>query len=166
MADKADARGPAKEENEFLGALYLKTAGYLRAYAGLRLFDAQAAEDVVQEAFIAAQRRVTALMGSPNPEAWLRKVVVNKVLHENRAGSRYRLLYQKIGAHLRPGHAEDRYFERDLMGRLEDKEYEVLKLVYIDGHDTSEAADILGIKYEACRKRMQKAKRKFLQEYE
>ena len=165
LADKAGAREPTKEENEFLEALFLKTASYLMVYAGLRLYNAQSAEDVVQETFIAAQCRITDLMSNPNPEAWLKKVMINKVLHENRAQSRYRLLYQKIERHLRPGHTEDRYFERDLMERLEDKEYEILKLVFIDGHDASETADILGIKYEAYRKRMQKAKRKFLQEF-
>ena len=140
--------------------------GLLRSLSMLRLHDAQSAEDVVQETFLAAQVNIDALMKKPNPKGWLVGVLKNKIYHENRAKQRYRFLYQKLEQSYQAPQTEDGYFEGDILDKFNKKEYEILKLVYIDGHSPFEVAEILGISYETCRKRIQTAKRNFLQEFD
>ena len=158
------ARQLTKEEREYLEELYSSMANFLKNLAKLHLYDANSAEDAVQETFIVAQVRIQILMEKPDPKAWLINVLKHNVLHENRAMQRFRQLYQKIELYMESPYAEDRYFEQDLLKLLDKEEYEVLKLVYIDGHSDMEASEILGIKYDAYRKRKQTAKRKLLEE--
>lgn len=82
----------------------LFTTEYPRLVRGLAVaFDAEAAADAVQEAFIAADRRWRKISTYDDPVGWIRRVAVNRL----RNGRRNRLRRAEILATVRPVTAED-----------------------------------------------------------
>ena len=60
-----------EEKQEFLKQLYIDHAEWLISLARRWVNDEALAEDVVQEVFVAAQRKIDELITHPNPVGWL-----------------------------------------------------------------------------------------------
>jgi RNA polymerase sigma-70 factor (ECF subfamily) len=108
------------------------------------------AEDIAQEAFMAAQRDWNRVGGLENPGGWVRKVVANKAsnarrshLREARALLKARLkLGVPVGVYELPAeHAEIWSAVRSLAKRQQ----QVLALHYLEDYSVSEVAAVLGI---------------------
>ena len=151
-------------EDEFLKGIYRDLYKFLTKLAEDKLYDGQNAEDIVQETFITASINVKKLMQSENPRGWLVNTLKYKAARENRARMRFYQVFQEVDIYDMLVAREDAYdFEFfDILGK---PEYKVLRLIIVDGYDAKEAAVLLGISYEACRKRIQTAKRQFEQEF-
>jgi RNA polymerase sigma-70 factor (ECF subfamily) len=119
---------------------------------------------VVQETFLAAQKNIGKLMRSDNPGGWLTNTLKYKIQHEKRARARFIVLIERIAKDPSSYAFSDNGYGEDILHFLEKSEYEVLRLLYIDGYSPKEIAGILKISYDACRKRIQAAKRKLAQE--
>ena len=134
-------------------------------YAVIELQNQNNAEDTVQEAFVIAQKNISKLMQSENPAAWLMNTLKYVILHEKRAWAKFARLCRAIehAAPQRDHTGEVDVSEYVLVELLEQEEFKVLKLIYMDGHKMREAAGILDITYESCKKRVQTAKRKLSQ---
>ena len=148
-------------EYEFFEKLYEERFEHMVNYAGIKLHDSHGAYDVVQETFIAAYNDIQELMRSENPKGWLMNALNFNIMHERRARAKFILLYQKMLQALTEKSISQPSDDNNLglSQILEETEFEVLRVIYVDNHTMREAADILGITYETCKKRVQKAKR-------
>ena len=152
--------------NEFLTELTDEMYEKMLNFAFVRLRDLHCAYDAVQETFLAAQQNIKKLMRSENPQGWLMKALKYKVMHEQAARARFFMhlpINESISSSSRLHDNEFGYGIREI---LEKKEYEVLHLIYVQGYSMKEAAVKLEITYDACKKRIQSAKRKLAQEIE
>ena len=153
-------------ENEFVAKLFDEMYEFLFNYACVRLRDIYSAHDATQETFLAALEDVKKLMQTENPQGWLVEALKFKVLNEQNAKARYVERYHEdetTGLSNEPCEIGNNHSIDEL---LNEKEYEVLRLVYIEGLSINEAAARLDIKYDTCRMRIKDAKRKLIQEME
>jgi RNA polymerase sigma-70 factor (ECF subfamily) len=127
--------------------------------ANIRLQNIHEAQDAVQETFLAAQKNIEKIMRSENPKGWLMNALKYSVKQQRRARTRFDLLEQKI-KHNTAVYTADDTVNLELWNALPKDEYEILRLIYVEGYTRHEVADFLGITYETCKKRVQSAKRK------
>lgn len=150
-------------QNDKLSDLYHEMYDLMVNYANLTLRNIHSAQDAVNEAFLAAQENVGRLMNSENPRGWLMKALKFKVLDE--------LLWLSNTIPVDPTEESnsldipvyDKLNDLGIHEMLMKREYKVLRLVYIEGYSVKETAIALGIKYDACLKRIHEAKRKLAQ---
>jgi len=152
------------DESEFLIELFSSMNENLLKVANMRLSDLDYAEDVVQETFLAAIRNVEKVMQSENPKGWIMNALKYKVKDAQKLKHKYTLLEPAvISAFVDIQNVSEQYdFEfREIIMK---DEYKILRLIYGAGYKTHEVADMLGVKVEACKKRVQVAKRKLAKE--
>ena len=135
---------------ESLHQLYLVFAS--RMYnAALRIIrDKQAAEDVMQEAFIKAFQKIATFRGEVPFEGWLRKIVLHESFQHIRNQKRRQtvLLDYASGDHsdgsenAEPEKTQTAHINQ-AMQQLPNRYREVLQLFYLEGFDHEEIADIL-----------------------
>ncbi|WP_372944781.1 RNA polymerase sigma factor [Muriicola sp.] len=122
------------------------------------------AEDLVQEAFIKAFRKIQQFRGEVTFGAWLKRIVVNKCLDFLKS-KRERLI--SIEEHeLQLAEEPDWTVEREVsvdgvleaMERLPEKYREVLQLYLLEGYDHKEIAEILHMTPVASRTRLMRGK--------
>jgi RNA polymerase sigma-70 factor (ECF subfamily) len=148
--DKAVAR---------LEILYREVGPSLMAYLRRGFGDVQAAEDLLQETFVQAARRMERLSQAASPRAWLFAVARNLAV----TARRRRRVVQPLPAEL-PGAevAEDRRMEavREAMGTLPSALRETLELRLRDGLSYEELADVLDVPVGTIRSRLHHALRR------
>ena len=152
------------KENEFLEQIVIEMHDLLINFAKLKLTDHHSAYDVVQETYLAAQKNIGKLMMSANPQGWMMETLKYKVLHEYRAKSRFYMLTKKITSTNNATICHEDNYDFDIKELINKDEYIVLNKLYIEGYSIKEIADIQGISYEACKKRIHAAKRKLAKE--
>ncbi len=125
--------------------------------------DHHAAEDLTQEAFVTAQKNWPKVCSYEAPEAWLRRVLIN------RARSRFRRLGRERGAMNRvwsnergdhpPGlEAEAIDLWREVR-RLPRRQAQAIALTYLDGLKTAEVGEIIGCSAATVKTHLQRGKR-------
>lgn len=152
-----------KAEQEYFHALYLAHAGALRRYAVYLGFRGEEAEDLLQDTFLAAMRRVEVLRKCRDPRAYLVQILRNVI--------GYRLRRRKTAAGIldRLGDPEGKGAEgtayRDelapevlLSGLIGDEELRLLLRFYQEGRSVKELARELGIAPGACNMRLKRAR--------
>jgi RNA polymerase sigma-70 factor (ECF subfamily) len=138
-------------------------AGDMPAFAGLherhhrRIYalcvrmcgDRALAEDLTQEAFVTAWRKLNSFRGEAEFSTWLHRVAVNTVLaHQRRHGPWLRRIVGGLDQapepelHERPDQARDL---ESAIARLPARARQVFVLVDVEGYGHREAADLLGI---------------------
>jgi len=142
------------------------TYNFLLRLAAAKLRDINSADDVVQETYLIAHKKIKELMQSENPRGYLVNILKFVVMHEQRARSHMNNIHQKITLAYATRNNLDYHDEPELFTILKKSEYDLLRLVYIEGYTQKEVAEKLGVKYDTCRKQIQKAKRKLIQEIE
>gem|GEM_PF-2551531 len=151
------------KEHVFLEQLVTEMHDLLLNFARIKIHDYHSAYDVVQEAYLAAQKNIHKLILSENPQGWLIETLKYKVLHEKRTRAKFFMLVEKLRATV-SNKAIPHDGESLIAECLKKDEYEVLHLLFIKGYDIKEIAEMLNISYEACKKRVQAAKRKLAKE--
>ena len=137
--------------------LYIKHYNYLVRFA-LRFAKNDLAEDLVQETFLIAQKRLDRVLSSKNPTGWLINTLKNVI------GNTYQRR-QFIYTTLIPETVIDESREymcsvNDMYAGLIDEEaLSLLVWVYCEDVSYQEVASCLGISLSACKKRIQRAKR-------
>lgn len=133
------------------------------AWRVLGRYGGSEAEDVVQEAFLAAL--TTPALPEGDVGAWMRAIAARKALDHFR--STRRRAEQQLGATEAPGTTQDETAARDdvlavreALARLSAKDRALLVLVDLEGHSLAEAAEILGSTHVAVRLRAVRARRK------
>lgn len=126
----------------------------LTRYAARELGDTDLAEDVVQEAFIYLWRRRTAWSPGGSPQAYLYRIVRNRLIDEKRKRC-VRAHWARSQAHLeQPRHATPAeelecnalvaVFD-DAVRSLPDRRREAFNLVFLSGLSHQEAAEVMGV---------------------
>lgn len=123
------------------------------------------AEDLVQEVFRIAVEKVAELYASKNRVGWLVLTL------RNRIGQNYRAMQyaQRLKAEMERIHTdryEDQLSPKDTYrGLVSDEELELLIRFYVEGYSIRSIAGQDDVGYEACKKRIQRAKAHFNKAY-
>jgi len=130
--------------------------------------DTAEAEDIMQESFITAFRKLDSFKGEAAFGAWLKRIVTNNSLTQYRKSSRYIFVSDETiseETHEETyGLAEDDYSDMKskqmlkCMEELHDSYRQILSLHFIEGFDYEEICEILGISYANCRTLISRAK--------
>jgi RNA polymerase sigma-70 factor, ECF subfamily len=122
--------------------------------------DLSTAEDLCQEAMMAAFRRWDEVGAIEYPGAWVRRVVAN------RSASRFRRLASETRALVRfgreptetPSPSADSVAVWNALRRLTGRQAEVVVLTYFSGLSHAEAAEAMGCSVETVRTHLKRAK--------
>ena len=141
--------------------LYLEMYCLLFEYARGTLSNDSLAEEAVQDTFRIACQKPEALCDSPNPKGWLVKTlkyVISNTLRNRAAASR--ILQDYFSSQLNEISASDDLEKIEILyGDIsKSDEFLLLKEMSLDGMSHLEMARKRGIRVEACRKRIQRAK--------
>lgn len=135
-----------------------RMVGLAFALSGSRL----AADDIAQEALLAAYRRWDEVSRMDNPGAWLRRVVANKSVSVIRRRVEEAKGLTRLGNHhpvaVLPGlEAESEWLWAEVR-RLPRRQVQVIALRYYDQLSMSEIAEILGCSKEAVNTHLRRAR--------
>lgn len=134
------------------------------------------AEDIMQEAFLDAFKKIDLYKGTGSFGAWLKRIVVNKSIDHLRAKKDTLSLEEEVIA---TEDIEDTSFEdeayvnntftrmediRNAMENLADHHKIIVSLYLLEGYDHQEIAQILNISYNNARARYFRAKKELLKE--
>lgn len=152
-----------KEQGQAIARLYKEMFGKLYTYAYGILREKELSEELVQETFKTACGKPSKLLSSANPQGWLVETLKNEMKNDWRRRA-------TMAKHTVPAEIVD--IERivspdpgdniDLLysGLLSEEEFQLVKRVAVDRYTMLEAAEELGISEDACKKRVQRAKKK------
>ena len=133
---------------ELIEEIYREQASRFRRVAAAIVENAEAAEDVVQEAFASAVAKRRSFRGSGAASAWIWRIVVNGALSRRRRGRLERRLTEWLKA--RGGHAEEPGADdgsfRALVARLPERQRTALFLRYYADLDYAAIAEVLSIR--------------------
>ncbi len=141
ISGRAIAR--ASDFDQFFNDSYRRTLGLAYAVTG----DRGHAEDIVQEAFAAAHRRWVSVAAYNDPQAWVRRLVLNK------ASSRWRRIGREVRALARfAGRATPDAVDLPLrsaqfwaaVASLPARQAETVALFYVEDLSVVEVAELLG----------------------
>jgi RNA polymerase sigma-70 factor (ECF subfamily) len=129
------------------------------AFAASLCRDVHAAEDLTQEAFIAAQRRWKSLQSFDRPDLWVRRVVANRSVSRWRRLDNDERRVRKLAA-VRP-REEDPQPSDDvwrLVRELPPRQAQVIALTYLEDRSLADVAAVLDIGVETAKTHLQRGK--------
>lgn len=122
--------------------------------------DLAAAEDATQEAFAQAWVRWDRISRYDNPGAWVRRVAINKLRNAHRSGLRTEVALDRMNSEVSTV-AAPREPESDLivgLARLPYKQRLCAVLFYVDGLNTAEVAQAMGISQGSVSQHLNRAR--------
>ena len=144
------------QQNDPLHQLYVEHYSCLFRFARSYV-NQDLAEDLVQETFLIAQKRIDRVISSENPKGWLINTLRNVI--GNTYQKRKFICTQLISESVADTSSEYVYPVNDMYAGLIDEEaLSLLIWVYCEGISYQGTADRLGISLDACKKRIQRAK--------
>lgn len=149
--------------NREIERLYLLMYDRLFVYARSSLGNDALAEEAVQETFQIACMKPEPLCASPNPEGWLVNALKNVLSNMERSrATAKRILTDYLSAQLKEmAVSEDgSRFELLYENIVEMEEFKLIKEMVIDEKSQLELAQERGISLDACKKRVERAKKK------
>lgn len=155
--------GLDEKQKRYIEQLYYEMYYPLSAYAQSALSDRSLAEEAVQDAFRIACAKADDLLSSPNPKGWITNTL--KYVIKNMIRSRAHLNNMIVST---VDFAENTLTKStdalnvDLLysDLIDSEDYKLLKKITLDKCTMLEAAQELGISVEACKKRVQRARKK------
>lgn len=152
---------------EYLEQLFRELYPRLLRYARVALEgDVLLAEEAVQESFAIAWGKVTVLMASPNPRGWMMETLKYVIQNARRSRDRARWAVQaaqEVGDVVFTDPEDLDVIYGDLVGQ---EAYELLKAYALEHQSVEELARAKGISPEACKKRLQRARKKLKKYFE
>lgn len=121
------------------------------------------AEEAVHDAFRIACGKPDSLMNSPVPEGWIMNTLKNVIRNKQRQLKLQRRLIEEdvsIEDHIASMGVEDDYSEFEFSDLISEEDYYLIKRVTLEQKTITETAEEFGISPEACKKRIQRAKKK------
>ncbi len=155
--------GLTDNQRRAIEELYQEMFYPLSAYANSALSDRALAEEAVQDTFRIACAKVGDFLSSPNPKGWLINTLKN-VIHNTVRSRAYlnRIVVYSLNYNVGRVSADADTPDLDFMysDLTENEDYKLLKKIALEKYSMLEAAQVLGISVEACKKRVQRAKKK------
>ena len=151
---------------------------WLRTIAYARLGERETVEEIMQEVAVAAVRQAAPLKDATKVAPWLYRLVVRQVLLYRRKMGRERKLNAGY-AHTRHRWDEDRQTPdplswlladerqqqvREAIGRLSERDTEILMLKYMENWNYHRIAEYLGISHSAVESRLHRARKRLRSE--
>jgi RNA polymerase sigma-70 factor (sigma-E family) len=120
-----------------------------------------AAEELAQEAFLAAHRRWDRIGAYDDPSAWLRRVVVNRSVSVVRRRVAEAVALARLGGHRQLPDALPEHDEAvwRAVRRLPPRQAQVVALYYVDDRSVAEVAAILGCAEGTVKAHLHQARR-------
>ena len=122
------------------------------------------AEDVMQESFLTAFRKLNSYSGEVSFGSWLKRIVINRSLDILR---KRKVVFEEIHADLPITNESESELDqitveevKSAINRLPDGYRTILSLVLLEGYDHEEVSDILGIKNVTSRTQFSRARLK------
>lgn len=148
------------EQNQLIEELFKSEYKDMALFAYNTLVDINLAEVAVQETFLIALNKPSALSGSPRPKGWLYNTLKNVIKHIER--DRNYLYMKNISLH-EIAVEQDSYTDTYSEVRLDvgsSDEWKLLMRFYIEGYSMRELAGECGITEDACKSRLKRARAK------
>jgi RNA polymerase sigma-70 factor (ECF subfamily) len=141
-----------RRDRTALAALVKQHGQALTRIAYLQLGDRHAAEDAVQETFLAAWDAARRMRGDAAPRTWLIGILLNRCRKHRRTLSRRRRREQAAACRV-PTHQEDASVEQDevldslrnALTQLDDAQRDIIVLRHLQGLSVAETARLLRI---------------------
>ena len=137
-----------QEEEKYIEQLYREMYTRLCFYAKNALGSRTLAEEAVQDTFRIACIKPDSLMNSKNPHGWLINTLKNVIRNRQRTEPQAK------------ANVETAEFHAAYSDALGKDNFQLLINIVIRKYSMLEAAEELGISVEACKKRVQRAKKK------
>lgn len=151
------------EDKELLDGLYHELFRKLFAYAKALLHSDVLAEEAVQDTFRIACEKIDKMTGSGNPAGWLVTTLKNVI--SNTQKSRQSLYYYmthtvSFDDILDIGQSDAENIDMLYQGLVSEEDFALLKCIVLKKYSYLEAAQQFGISVEACKKRVQRIKKR------
>lgn len=150
--------------------LFEETYRDVLAYALRRTRDRPDAEDVVANTYLVAWRRLEEALGAEAPLAWLYGVAYRTLANQRRSELRASALRQRLesdsspsGPDRVPDVVEVREELADVLGalgKLKERDREVLRLAAFEGLSPTQIGDVLGVSGSRARTYLYRARRR------
>lgn len=149
---------PWKESVE---KLYKEMYPVLHVYALRVMEDAALAEEAIQDAFCIACARREQFLTSPNPQGWIMLTLKHVMQNMLRTQAKLKTLLSLEQGESLPAGMPELVSVDLLFGDLSGSEdFRLLKRIALDRCTMLELAEELGISVEACKKRVQRARKR------
>jgi RNA polymerase sigma-70 factor (ECF subfamily) len=173
-SDSPTDDGPKDEARVDWPAALAEHGPWLRSIVMARVGDAHAADDVLQEVALAAARNGPRLGDASKVGPWLYRVAVRQsLIHRRKAGrrrKRHEALRQQAESAAEAAESHDplewllrrerRELVRSAMGRLDDRDAQILVLKYAENWSYRQIAANLGVSESAVEARLHRARQK------
>lgn len=151
------------KQKSFIEEMYMDMYYFLSTYAQSSFNDRALTEEAVQDTFRIACAKVDDFISSPNPKGWLLNTLkyVIKNMVRSRAYINNIIITSLDKNEITLAKNTDELNIDIIYSDIVDSEdYKLLKRIALDKYTMLEAAQELGISVEACKKRVQRAKKK------
>lgn len=151
------------ERNKIIEELYIEMYPKLLIYARNSLNDRHLAEEAVQETFRIACARADRFMESQNRQGWLTITLKNIILNARRNQAKLKnvlltiMTVEKMSTDISEDNVDLEMYCTSALGK---EDFELIKRIVIENRTVIEVSKELGISVEACKKRVQRAKKK------
>lgn len=154
-----------EKQRKIIAEFYNEKYKGLLAYAKQSLGDVDLASEAINETFEIACKKPEKLINSENPYGWLTNTLKNVINNMKRKRNRWNLLFintYHLDENLLVSHESQEMDTIDLYYSelLSLDDYNLIKRIVLDRVSIPEAAREFGISTEACKKRIQRAKKK------
>lgn len=153
------------EQERKIEKLYREMYSLLYIYAENALANKHLAEEAVQDTFRIACAKAEAVLGSPNPKGWLVNTLKYVILNIRRTQAKLNaIVVSALSVEDLPIPTEEPEIEFMAMytGLLDEKDFKLLELLALKRYSMLEAANEFGISIKACKKRVQRARKKLV----
>lgn len=152
------------KNSDFFNELYLKWYGSLIKYAYRLTSDKSLAEEIVQDAFIEAYKKIELLQQHDNPVGWLHVATRNISKAKLREKQRRQFMVQIGEDFINPRVRKDKmsYFFTDA---LTTTEADLVIRFYKHRQPIADIAKVYGISRSACKMRLKRTREKVKREY-
>lgn len=141
--------------------LYKEMYPVLNTYAIRVLKDSNLAEEAIQDAFCIACAKREQFLSSENPQGWLMLTLKNVMQNMQRSLAKQKRLISLGDGSCVAADASDNISVDLLFGDVsESADFQLLKRIAIDQYSIVELAEELGVSVEACKKRVQRARKR------
>lgn len=133
--------------------------------------DTAQAEDIMQEAFLEAFRKIENYRWESSFGTWLKKIVINKSIDEIRKAKDI-ISIDELDVEIPAQNDDENYLQvlstrveeiRKAIHALPDSYRIILSLYLLEGYDHEEIGQVLGISYNLSRTRYSRARKKLLE---
>ena len=155
--------GLTTELEAFVKELYIEMYHSLLAYAQIALGDYHLAEEAVQDTFRIACAKINSLTSSKNPNGWIVKTHVYVIKNMSRSRARLNnVVIESLSQNFTDmyGKEDDIAIETMYSDLIGSDDFKLIKSIVLDNRTILEMSKALGISVDACKKRLQRAKKK------